>query len=84
MYWDVVDVKVLDAHLLQVTFADGLSGEVRFEPSFFTGVFADLIDPENFKKVQVVSGAVTWPGERDLAPDAMYIAIAKQSYQQCA
>ena len=41
------------------------------------GVFARLADPSLFAQVFVEHGAVTWPGEIDLAPDAMYAEIKK-------
>jgi hypothetical protein len=39
------------------------------------GVFATLRDEMLFRQVRLELGAVTWPGELDLAPDAMYAAI---------
>ena len=42
------------------------------------GIFAALRDPAVFAKAFVEYGAVTWPGEIDLAPDAMYDEIEKQ------
>lgn len=39
------------------------------------GVFARLRDPDLFGQVHIEHGAVTWPGELDLAPDAMHAAI---------
>jgi hypothetical protein len=39
------------------------------------GVFAALADPSLFAQVTLDYGAVTWPGELDLAPDAMHAAI---------
>ena len=39
------------------------------------GVFAALADPSLFAQVTLDYGAVAWPGELDLAPDAMYAAI---------
>lgn len=64
------------AHLaLQVEFADGTAGRVRFDPSHLTGVFAILKDIAVFNQASIVGGAVTWPGGIDLAPDAMYEAI---------
>jgi hypothetical protein len=39
------------------------------------GVFRILCDPSRFAEVFVDYGVVTWPGEIDLAPDAMYQAI---------
>nr|WP_143002361.1 DUF2442 domain-containing protein [Nitrosospira sp. Nl5] len=41
------------------------------------GVFAALADPEIFAQAHVELGAVTWPGELDLAPDAMHDEIEK-------
>lgn len=75
MYWDVIFVKP-DHHLtLSVTFSDGLQGKVCFKPSHLTGVFEPLKDEVYFNKVFVNHGAVTWPEELDLAPDAMYAEI---------
>lgn len=77
MYWDVIDVKVEGKLLLGVRFADSTSGRVRFSPTHLTGVFTALQDPNFFSKVHIEAGAVTWPDEIDLAPDAMYHEIKK-------
>ena len=74
----VVRVSVRDSLTLRVTFADGLEGEVRFLPSHFTGVFEALKNPVIFSQARIEQGAVMWPGDLDLAPDAMYDAV-KQS-----
>ncbi len=47
----------------------------RLVHSAKAGVFAALADPPTFAKVYLEYGVVTWPGEVDLAPDAMYAAI---------
>ncbi|MDF0653036.1 MAG: DUF2442 domain-containing protein [Nitrospira sp.] len=75
MYWDVVEVKPLENLGLFVRFADGLAGEVRITPQHLTGVFTPLQDPAFFKQVYLDQGAVAWPGQIDLAPDAMYQEI---------
>ncbi len=75
MEWDVVEVEPEGPLSLNVRFADGMRGKVRFEPSHLTGVFSALKDPNLFIKAYVESGAVTWPGNIDLAPDAMFDAI---------
>ena len=71
----VVAVTVTEHLTLHVAFADGMEGVVRFLPSHLTGVFAALKNPDYFAQARVDSGAVTWPGELDLAPDAMYDAF---------
>lgn len=76
--WDVVEVEVTGDLALWVRFADGLTGQVRFQPSHLTGVFAALKERAFFVQVFVDHGAVAWPGDIDLAPDAMYQAIKSQ------
>ncbi|MBF0184494.1 MAG: DUF2442 domain-containing protein [Magnetococcales bacterium] len=80
MYWDVVEAKILDHLEFAVTFADGLSGQVRLLPSCLHGVFAPLQDPVVFRQLHITDGFVSWPGELDLAPDAMYEAIKKNGH----
>lgn len=75
MEWDVVEVQAVLPRALNVRFADGTAGQVRFESSHLTGVFAALKDPTLFAQARIESGAVTWPGDLDLAPDAMYAEI---------
>jgi hypothetical protein len=77
MYWDVVAVEPEEHLTLTVRFRDGTKGQVRFEPSYLTGVFAKLSDPSYFRQVRVEEGAVAWPGELDLAPDAMYRRLSR-------
>jgi len=75
--WRVVSVEVVGEHRLHVRFVDGVEGHVQFMPTGFRGVFAHLVDPAKFAEVGIEYGAVTWPGELDLAPDAMHDEIAK-------
>ena len=76
--WRVTAVEALPGFRLRVAFADGLSGTVdmsRLVHSPKAGVFAALADPTLFAQVALDYGAVAWPGEVDLAPDAMHAAI---------
>ena len=50
MKWDVVDVKPIAPLALEVRFADGTSGNVRFEASHLTGVFEPLRNEEFFRR----------------------------------
>jgi Protein of unknown function (DUF2442) len=75
MKWDVIEVKPVAPLALQVRFADGTEGKVQFETSHLTGVFSVLKDPALFQQAHIDEGAVAWPGNIDLAPDAMYDSI---------
>ena len=75
--WRVEEVRVIEHGLLTVRFIDGTEGKVdlrellRSERVVGT-LFEQLRDPELFSQAAVRLGAVEWPGEVDLAPDAMY------------
>ena len=74
--WHVTAVRALTDFTLEVEFADGVRGIVRMFDMVHSndaGVFAALRDLPVFMQASVSEfGAVTWPGELDLAPDAMY------------
>jgi hypothetical protein len=77
--WRVARVEALPDYRLSVRFLDGLEGIVDMSRLIFSaeaGVFAVLSDAALFGQVYLEYGAVTWPGEIDLAPDAMYSEIA--------
>jgi len=77
MHWDVVSANVTNYLEFSIVFADGLSGRVRLLPSHLHGVFEPLGDPAMFNRLFVIDGFVSWPGDIDLAPDAMYEAILR-------
>jgi len=64
--------------MLEVYFVDGTHGFVNMMPLIMSdkaGVFAVLKDTTIFNQAHLEYGAVTWPGEIDLAPDAMHHEI---------
>ena len=78
MYWDVVEVKPEPGYILFVLFKDGLSGRVQLPRHSLTGALAPLLNVRFFEQVFVDNGAVGWPGEIELAPDAMHAQVAAQ------
>jgi hypothetical protein len=75
MHYDVIDVEPVGHLRLAVRFADGLSGHVEFKESHLYGVFEALRDSKLFEEVHCRNGFVEWPGDLDIAPDAMYEEI---------
>ncbi len=78
--WFVTTVQTLPEYRLCVQFADGLEGFADLSVllrSPNAGVFAALTDEAWFNEAFVEYGAVTWPGEIDIAPDAMHAEIQK-------
>jgi hypothetical protein len=73
--WRLAAVEALPDYSLKVRFNDGLEGVVAMRRLIFSpeaGVFGALADITLFEQVYLDYGAVAWPGEIDLAPDAMY------------
>jgi hypothetical protein len=79
MYWDIVEVRPESDYCLLVRFKDGLTGRVQLRRDELTGVLSPLLDMQFFNRVYIDHGAVAWPGDIDLAPDAMYAQVASQS-----
>jgi hypothetical protein len=77
MYWDVVEVQSVAPRELAVQFADGLSGIVRIDTSFCTGVFNPLLNDQAIRDARVSHGVLVWPNGLDLAPDTMYREIKR-------
>jgi hypothetical protein len=84
MDYDVVEAYAPEHLRLKVAFRDGLTGEVHFSESHLQGVFESLRNPEIFKHVSCSQGFVEWPGEIDLAPDAMHEEIKKNGVWELA
>jgi len=79
--WRIRKVRPLENYRLYVKFMDGIEGFVDLShliKSDNAGVFTALSDFTLFKKVYLDHGAVAWPGELDLAPDAMYEIIKER------
>lgn len=73
---DVVGVRHVQAHRLEITFADGLCAEVDMNKVIkrFSGVFLPLEDDAFFAQVRVDPdlGTLVWPNGADVCPDVLY------------
>ena len=76
--WRVVAAVALRDFCLKLTFRDGTEGVVDMKSAIFAptaGVFAALRDEKVFREVRVEMGALVWPGDIDVAPDALYDGV---------
>jgi Protein of unknown function (DUF2442) len=74
----VAEVEALSGWCLRVRHNDGVTGIVDMSQLVHgerAGMFAALRDEALFAQVFLDLGAVAWPGEIDLAPDAMHDEI---------
>ncbi|MGB6976708.1 MAG: DUF2442 domain-containing protein [Gammaproteobacteria bacterium] len=78
--WRLTNVKPIANYTLEVEFIDGTRGFVEMSHRVMSkkaGVFSTLKDVSIFNQVHLEYGVVTWPGEIDLAPDAMHDEIKR-------
>jgi hypothetical protein len=76
--WIVTDVRPLMGRTLEVEFRDGTKGSIDLHELIYSsdaGVFEALRDDDEFARVYIDHGAVTWPCGVDLAPDGMWAEI---------
>ena len=78
MLYRIVAAKALPNYRLWVRFEDGVEGDVDLSDIVGKGVFRCWEDPLEFAKVYIdaETGTVAWPGNLDLAPDALYRDLA--------
>ncbi len=78
--WRLKTVKPLVDYELEVEFNDGTHGFVEMTQLIMSreaGVFSALKNKDIFNKAYLEYGVITWPGEIDLAPDAIHDDIKK-------
>jgi hypothetical protein len=86
--WSIVRFRILQAYKIEVWFADGTSGVADLSPRLSQGRLGDgfdaLCDEQLFLQAYLDHGALTWPGDIDLAPDAMYERIKESGVSTLA
>ena len=78
-----IDVRPLDNYRLWLKFDDGTQGEIDLSDLAGRGVFAAWVNANVFREVRVDdSGAVVWPDEIDLCPDALYLRLTGKAVEE--
>jgi hypothetical protein len=81
MYYHITHLAPELPHSLKLKFADGKEGAIDLSRYLdFTGVFAQLSEPEFFRQVTLhpIAKTVVWPNGSDLDPKELYQTIAQQ------
>jgi hypothetical protein len=72
----IVAFEVLDSYRVRLRFDDGVEGTVDLSRLVGQGVFAAWRDYGLFRQAFLAGqGALTWPGDLDLCPDALYLEV---------
>ncbi|MDE0264340.1 MAG: DUF2442 domain-containing protein [Bryobacterales bacterium] len=71
-----VQARPLDGFRLWLKYEDGVEGIVDLSDLAGRGVFEAWSEENTVEAVTISeSGAIVWPGEIDLCPDALYIRL---------
>jgi hypothetical protein len=72
----IIEAKALPRFQLALQFDNGEGGVVDLSEFVGAGVFAAWEEPGVFERVSITAeGAVEWPGELDMCPDALYLRM---------
>ena len=73
---EIIKAKALPGYRLELQFSNGENGVVDLSDFVGRGVFASWQQSGVFEQVAITSdGAVEWPGEIDMCPDALYLRM---------
>lgn len=79
MFPRVTNVRHIGRYRLELSFSDGVTGELDFESRVVSrgGIFRPLEDVTFFRQVKVDSeaGTIVWPNEVDFCPDVLYSLV---------
>ena len=72
-FQQTVSARVGDGFNIHVSFADGSSGVFDFAPYLDYPCYAPLRERSLFEKVSAAHGTLSWPGEIDISPEAVWV-----------
>ena len=75
----IVAVEARPDYCVWLRFEDGLEGELSLAHLVGQGVFASWEDEAEFQRVFIDedAGTIDWPGDIDLAPDALHQRLSQ-------
>ena len=79
----IVEICPREGFKLYLRYDDGVAGEVDLSALAGQGVFAAWREPGLFARARLSeAGAVEWPGEIDLCPDALYLELTGKPVEE--
>ena len=67
----IVSARVVEDHVLELTFSDGYEGRIDLTPALWGCPFEFLRDPVAFRQFRVEDDTIRWPNGADFCPDVL-------------
>jgi hypothetical protein len=80
--YHITEFRIVDHGVLDLTFADGTSGQVDVSARIWGPVFERVRSEEGFREAYLDGGTVAWPGGADLAPDTLYERVRTEVWPE--
>ncbi len=78
-----IEVRPIGRYRIWLKYQDGTEGEVDLSHLAGKGVFVAWEKEDGFAKVVLgAHGAVEWPGDIDLCPDALYLQLTGKNEEE--
>jgi len=73
-FYKVIDFEQLGPYTLRVSFDDGTSQVIDFEPVLYGAYYRPLRDPELFEQVRIDPDfhTLVWPNDADFDPETLH------------
>ena len=71
-FQQTISARAGDGYKIHVSFADGTNGIFDFSPYLEYPCYEPLRERAFFEKVEAAHGTLSWPGEIDIAPEAVW------------
>lgn len=84
MEWKrIIAVRYVKDLLLEITFNNGVSGEIDFSEVANEGVLMSFLNPSFFKNFAIVRNgrAIEWEGGLDFCADSLYEQVVQQPFE---
>jgi hypothetical protein len=79
----ITDATPMDNFQVRLRFDDGASGIVDLSHLAGRGVFSAWLKDGVFEQLSIsANGALQWPGDLDLCPDALYLQMTGKSVDE--
>ena len=78
-FQQTISARAGEGYLVHVAFADGTDGTFDLAPYLCYPCYAPLRDRDVFAQVSASHGTLSWPGDIDISPEAVWTDATREA-----